>query len=583
MNWKSTLLLLAIISAFLLVMLGFQGKKEQEQQDRPEQSSSNISKDVPSLIRGEITGQKLMVELACNACHSGVSDSLIISNRAPSLNYAGERYNQAYLFEWLQSPKRVRYHIGHSRMPDFQLSEEESLALTLYLSQQKNLPQPAPKYPKLSSENNIIRGRANLDRGKSLMDKHTCFTCHTLNGTGNLLITDLSNSSQRLKADWMQKYMAAPSYFTGNNLMPHLFYRFNADRTLLLPLFQNPEEDIKDIAAYLFSLNKKEKSDQEARYEAFKKKNKDISAEMGEKIYLAQNCSACHNGPVPNNLNIEKAPDLALEGQRVQKEWLSQYLNKPTMVRPFGFHPGSGSRMPDFRLTPEEIALISNYLNPEESAENKFASKKLSAFSSSKAEKLLNEKLPCTGCHQLNGEGGKIGPSFDQIPNRLKADYVYNIIKNTHTLIPKTMMPRIPMPEQQLELIVNYLIQDKPRSPQSYTSLINQEPYFFGNFSDNKGLYLKYCASCHGLEGNGDGYNAINLPLPPTVHANSEYMTLRTDATLYDGIYAGGYMLNKSNRMPAYGYTLDNEQIKSLVSYLRELCECEGPSWSFDN
>jgi mono/diheme cytochrome c family protein len=60
-------------------------------------------------------------------------------------------------------------------------------------------------------------------------------------------------------------------------------------------------------------------------------------------------------------------------------------------------------------------------------------------------------------------------------------------------------------------------------------------------------------------------------------------MSQRPDDTLFDGVYAGGYILNKSQLMPAYGHTLDSEQILDLVKYMRTLCDCTGPGWSTDN
>lgn len=583
MKLKSALFLAAVIAAALLALLSFQGKGEQpaEASDR---SLAAQNASFPSLIKGEIDGGKLMTELGCNACHAGLADSLIIQSRAPRLGYAGRRYNPAYLFSFLQSPSRIRHHIGHSRMPDFQLSREESLALTLFLSEQNDHPAGRPDYPRLASGRTILRGRADLERGAALMDRYTCFTCHTTGDKGTLLMTDLSLTGQRLRAEWVQEYLAAPHLYTGNRLMPNLFYRQNAGNTSFDPMVETPEEDIKDITAYLFSLNTKERADLENDYESFRRENKNITADLGESIYKAQNCGACHHTPASGRGLTQQAPDLSMEGQRVKKEWLNTFLKQPTAIRPHGFHPGSGSRMPDFRLSDEEVALIGDYLHQPTSGKPAFEPQQLSVFSTNKAEALLSDKLPCLGCHQLNGQGGKIGPSLDEAPGRLNPAYVYQVIKDPHALLPGTAMPRIPMPDKQLDLIVSYLVQPKEKGEKpAYASLSEHPPYFYGDLSRGQGLYLKYCAACHGQEGGGDGFNAANLPAPPTVHADATYISSRPDDTLYDGIYAGGYILNKSNRMPAYGYTLIDEEIRLLVGYIRKVCNCEGPGWSLDN
>jgi mono/diheme cytochrome c family protein len=100
------------------------------------------------------------------------------------------------------------------------------------------------------------------------------------------------------------------------------------------------------------------------------------------------------------------------------------------------------------------------------------------------------------------------------------------------------------------------------------------------NARDN---YLKYCAACHGNEGRGDGFNARFLPRAPTVHADSIYMSTRPDDTLYDGVAAGGAILNKSHLMPPWGGSLSPKEIEELVAYMRTLCRCQGPAWSLDN
>ena len=54
----------------------------------------------------------------------------------------------------------------------------------------------------------------------------------------------------------------------------------------------------------------------------------------------------------------------------------------------------------------------------------------------------------------------------------------------------------------------------------------------------------------------------------------------RSDDALFDTIFAGGYVMNRSNLMPPFGLTLTRDQIWSLLRYIRTLCVCEGPTWS---
>ena len=203
----------------------------------------------------------------------------------------------------------------------------------------------------------------------------------------------------------------------------------------------------------------------------------------------------------------------------------------------------------------------------------------LSAFDVAKAEWLIRNRLPCLGCHELGGEGGRIGPSLSGLKGRLAPDRVYSMIRD-----PLSVMPRVPMSQATLELIASYLVQREP----THVAPLSAPPAAVGPPSTNQSslpenLYGRYCSPCHGVRGGGDGYNARFLPVRPTAHADSTYMSGRSDDELFDAIYAGGYVMNRSNRMPPFGQTLAREQIWSLVRYLRTLCRCEGPAWSRDN
>jgi mono/diheme cytochrome c family protein len=60
-------------------------------------------------------------------------------------------------------------------------------------------------------------------------------------------------------------------------------------------------------------------------------------------------------------------------------------------------------------------------------------------------------------------------------------------------------------------------------------------------------------------------------------------MAQRPDDTLFDGIHAGGRILDRSHRMPAWGETLSSEEIAGLVEHIRDLCDCAGPVRSRDH
>lgn len=206
-----------------------------------------------------------------------------------------------------------------------------------------------------------------------------------------------------------------------------------------------------------------------------------------------------------------------------------------------------------------------------------FNPRPLSAFQQAKAQALLRDRLPCLGCHELGGEGGRLAPSLS---GPWAPDHVYNMIRDPQRLVPGTIMPRVPMPRATLELIVSYLVQ-RPPSPRR-APVVAVPPHDTTRPADGAALYARRCAVCHGARGLGDGPNARYLPVRPTMHADSAYMSGRSDDALFDAIASGGFIMNRSNRMPPFGATLTRAQIRDLVQYLRILCRCAGPAWSRD-
>lgn len=199
------------------------------------------------------------------------------------------------------------------------------------------------------------------------------------------------------------------------------------------------------------------------------------------------------------------------------------------------------------------------------------------------ADGLLHERLPCLGCHRLEDEGGRIGPSLTGLGDRASLAYVKAVIADPEAMLPGTIMPGVPMTPARLDLIAGYLVQRRVRTADSVR--IFRAPYAppsRAKLRTAAALYAAYCAACHGPTGGGDGYNVPYLPDRPTALGDSLAMSRRPDATLFDAIYAGGRILGRSHRMPPFGESLKRAEIRGLVSYIRELCRCQGPSWSRD-
>lgn len=93
-------------------------------------------------------------------------------------------------------------------------------------------------------------------------------------------------------------------------------------------------------------------------------------------------------------------------------------------------------------------------------------------------------------------------------------------------------------------------------------------------------LFKKFCVSCHGEKGKGDGSNADNMDPPPrdiTDHGEKPYMVKRTVEELFKSINEGGSGIEKSPLMPAFGKTLSEEEIWSVIAYITTLYKPTNP------
>src|SRR3954447_21042938 len=102
------------------------------------------------------------------------------------------------------------------------------------------------------------------------------------------------------------------------------------------------------------------------------------------------------------------------------------------------------------------------------------ASDGLTPFARSKAETLLSDRLPCLGCHTLNGKGGTLAPELGTVSQRRAPpavpppgaappaagrapEYVARMVADPQATVPGTTMPHTPMPAEWRALVIRYL------------------------------------------------------------------------------------------------------------------------------
>lgn len=81
-------------------------------------------------------------------------------------------------------------------------------------------------------------------------------------------------------------------------------------------------------------------------------------------------------------------------------------------------------------------------------------------------------------------------------------------------------------------------------------------------------LYARYCAGCHGPDGQGGAHTFM-----PHVEnlTRKGYIELLPDEYLATVIREGGPAVGKSSYMPAWGGTISEEDIANIVAHIRRL------------
>jgi mono/diheme cytochrome c family protein len=72
-------------------------------------------------------------------------------------------------------------------------------------------------------------------------------------------------------------------------------------------------------------------------------------------------------------------------------------------------------------------------------------------------KRLYENKYGCNGCHNLSGEGGKIGPALDRAGFRLNASWIYRWLKNPQAMDAHTRMPALGLSDADAKAVTMYV------------------------------------------------------------------------------------------------------------------------------
>ena len=224
---------------------------------------------------------------------------------------------------------RVLQPLEKLRMPDFDFNEqEEALLATAIMSFQSDVQPVAAQVP------NSARNDA-LTEGRNLVRRQNCVGCHEIEGDGGdykSVVSDpamapplLTPEGSKVKPEWLYAFFKGPI-----TIRPWLDIR--------MPTFDFDDAHWNTLIDYFAAISE--------TIGPFRTHNIVLEREVlseGEELFELLRCQQCHVlDEIPEDQPTDNlAPDLRMAQERLQPDWIIEWLREPLAIQP-------GSKMPMF-------------------------------------------------------------------------------------------------------------------------------------------------------------------------------------------------------------------------------------------
>lgn len=380
-------------------------------------------------------GGKLFRESRCVSCHTlkGRGGKL-----AGELECFGSKADPAWVADYLRDPRR---YFPNTRMPRYRFNEAQARALAAYLTAELRCQEdPAPNRPPAAPQ-----------EAERLIRRYGCYGCHEipgfekagpvgaeLDGYADKPVERLDFGAEtkvgRTWQDWTFAKLKKPRRFRDTLKMPD--YELEDAEALNLLVFLRSLTVRPIPAAYRI------RSPAGAPYKP--------EGEFG-RLVEELHCLECHR---IRGTGGSLAPDLSMEGSRARRVWLREFLKSPQPLRLY-----MEERMPNFRLTANEIDTIVNYFGTVLVVDLPAAGE-IPGELAREGRRLYFEKYACQACHQLGEQGGAIGPELTTVAKRLTPEWLLAYLRDAHRLVGDVPEPAWKMPDADARAIAAFL--EKP-------------------------------------------------------------------------------------------------------------------------
>lgn len=397
--------------------------------------------------------------------------------------------------QWIWSKLNEPRHHPSARMPEFSFSEEEVLDIMAHLKSIQEAASNPIAWPAWANkgfddleDDEFDAVFDLLDQGQRLWNNARCSICHAINGPGGKIIggfvdlrvggIDLQIAGPKLRRDWLFSWIKEPKDYFPETLMPRFRYSDDEARALV-------EYMLRDDAFV-----PQEEQDWQGP-EDWDVLDNPERIDRGKRLIELSRCVVCHDvsgiselltppegktPPDPNTFEFlaydlrclschaiegrggTYAPDLSNVGSRLFEEWIEQFVESPDMLRPLS------QQMPKFNLTKAESQIISSYMERnrrDDRIPDTIPSGPIEAGIREGA--VIYKTKGCFSCHSIVGEGpgGGVGPTLEDVGNRLKPGYILYHLMNPHAVNPYSAEPDYDLAEEKARSLAAYLAAKK--------------------------------------------------------------------------------------------------------------------------
>ncbi len=350
-------------------------------------------------------------------------------------------------------------------------------------------------------------GTPRLNLGRDTLARYGCVHCHTINTpegaamTGSDAPPPLVHVAEKTSREWIFAWLRNPQAYAGSATMPN---------------FQLPDDDIRDISAFLIAQSTPFESHE--GHEAPPAPSQDAaSIQAGASLYGESFCSSCHAAQNAAGMLVggDLGPELTRVGSKVKTGWLAEWLRDPHTYDP-------DTRMPHYRFDTKQIGLFVGFLSSK-SDPDFLGNIHLDAATQAQIDhgKTLVIERGCANCHEINGvkKPDNFAPDLTLVGSRplakilfapgvshTLADYIRAKIRQPRSFGNALKMPQYTLAPQQLDGLVTALLAQTQRAESLPVSLRipghaqtkYQPAGRAGQLIDDM-----RCFSCHTINGRG--------------------------------------------------------------------------------